>query len=159
MNRLKEWKQSALWCYYRNGWRGKKVWKTSGINRWYARCRNDRGHLIPILSHPMAQAACVSDTYHLRVLFKRLESDYQPWLNCFRMFTTACGLCGQLGLSFGHATRHSWHRKYRLYYAPLARRSTEACGPLLLIRGLIRFLSFVIVRNRWRCSRSLLCES
>lgn len=44
----------------------------------YARWRNDRAHLIPILSHPMAQNAYVSDTYHLRALLKRLESDYQP---------------------------------------------------------------------------------
>lgn len=66
----------------------------------------------PILPHPMA----------LLVTFARCptasRATIRPRLNCFRMFTTACGLRG-------HSACHLWHRKYRLYYASLARHSAS----------------------------------
>lgn len=55
---------------------------------------------------------------HLHALLDRLKNDYQPRLNCFRMFTTARGHRGQFAVVRTRNT-HSRDRKYRLYYAAL----------------------------------------
>lgn len=73
----------------KKNWRGQRH-----INRCtYARWRNDHGS--PFSHTPWR---CWSHACPTRTTFALYPSasraGYQPRLNCFRMFTTACGLCG-----------------------------------------------------------------